>query len=114
MWIIIPQDRLAAVMIKLQCLQFFSYIHSVFIYLRTFFSLLFYLKPSVLVLNLKHNYVNINYFPGKHEIIPRQLDELLEYSGMFIKQNSQPEDNIAFCIVCGDFNMDNLSPGKEF
>ncbi|RUS76581.1 hypothetical protein EGW08_015659 [Elysia chlorotica] len=52
-------------------------------------------------------------YQGKHEIIPRQLDELLEYSQVFMAKTRRAEDNIAFCIVCGDFNMDNLSPADE-
>ncbi|GFO06111.1 sphingomyelin phosphodiesterase 3 [Plakobranchus ocellatus] len=52
-------------------------------------------------------------YQGTRNIISKQLDEVLEYSKEFINFNNQADDNIAFCIVCGDFNMDNLSPADQ-
>ena len=53
-------------------------------------------------------------FSGEHKIIEKELDELLEYSREFVQENHKADDNIAFSIVCGDFNMDNMSPGERY
>lgn len=48
---------------------------------------------------------------GEGEVRCEQLDMVLKWIGDFQAANAQPEEEVAFDVLCGDFNFDNCSPG---
>lgn len=51
-------------------------------------------------------------FQGSEAVLLSQLTDALIFITLFKEQTTQPRDIIDFDIVCGDFNADNMSPGK--
>ncbi|XP_013072416.2 sphingomyelin phosphodiesterase 3-like isoform X2 [Biomphalaria glabrata] len=52
-------------------------------------------------------------YQGKDQIIPKQLDEMLDWIKQFKAENTKFGDIELFCLVCGDFNFDNFSPADR-
>lgn len=48
---------------------------------------------------------------GEGEVRCEQLDMVIKWIGDFQAANAQPEEEVAFDVLCGDFNFDNCSPG---
>lgn len=51
-------------------------------------------------------------FQGSEVILLSQLTDILIFVSLFKEQNALSEEIIDFDIICGDFNADNMSPGK--
>jgi hypothetical protein len=51
-------------------------------------------------------------FQGSEAVLLSQLTDAVIFVSLFKEQTTQPRDIIDFDIVCGDFNADNMSPGK--
>ncbi|CAG5116630.1 unnamed protein product [Candidula unifasciata] len=49
-------------------------------------------------------------YQGKEPVIPKQLDEIYDWTKEFVQRNTELGDKILFELLCGDFNFDNLSP----
>ncbi|XP_068180699.1 sphingomyelin phosphodiesterase 5 isoform X2 [Antennarius striatus] len=47
---------------------------------------------------------------GEGEIRCEQLDMVTDWIGNFQAVNQQPNEDVAFDVLCGDFNFDNCSP----
>ena len=53
-------------------------------------------------------------YQGVSNVHALQLDETLEWVTSFKKSNSDDsKELIAFDLICGDFNLDNYSPGNQ-
>jgi hypothetical protein len=52
-------------------------------------------------------------FQGSEAVLLSQLTDAMIFISLFKEQTAQRRDVIDFDIVCGDFNADNMSPGKE-
>ena len=50
--------------------------------------------------------------PGDKPIVEKQLDSLLEWTDSFRQETLGQSERVVFDVLCGDFNIDNLSPGK--
>lgn len=50
---------------------------------------------------------------GEGEVRCEQLDMVIKWIGDFQAANAQPEEEVAFDVLCGDFNFDNCSPGSS-
>lgn len=48
---------------------------------------------------------------GEGEVRCEQLDMVIKWIGDFQAANRQPDEEVAFDVLCGDFNFDNCSPG---
>lgn len=42
----------------------------------------------------------------------KQLDDIQVWTDEFIKDTKKTGEKVVFDIICGDFNFDNMSPGK--
>lgn len=51
-------------------------------------------------------------FQGSEAVLLSQLTDTMIFVSLFKEKTTQPRDIIDFDIVCGDFNADNMSPGK--
>ncbi|BFZ13435.1 hypothetical protein BsWGS_16473 [Bradybaena similaris] len=49
-------------------------------------------------------------YQGKEPVIPKQLDEIYNWTKEFVQKNTEQGDKVLFELLCGDFNFDNLSP----
>ncbi|KAL4234906.1 hypothetical protein ACF0H5_006547 [Mactra antiquata] len=49
---------------------------------------------------------------GTNEIVNHQLAQIADWSTLFIEQTTRDCDKIMFDVICGDFNIDNMSPGE--
>lgn len=49
--------------------------------------------------------------PGEGEIRCEQLNMVTKWIGDFQAANRQPDEDVVFDVLCGDFNFDNCSPG---
>ncbi|CAG11985.1 unnamed protein product, partial [Tetraodon nigroviridis] len=47
---------------------------------------------------------------GEGEVRCEQLDMVIKWIGDFQAANRQPDEEVAFDVLCGDFNFDNCSP----
>ncbi|XP_070574346.1 sphingomyelin phosphodiesterase 5-like [Ptychodera flava] len=52
-------------------------------------------------------------YQGKDPIHQIQMNEILQWQEEFRTKSLQDGEVIAFDILCGDFNFDNMSPGEE-
>ncbi|XP_045194176.2 sphingomyelin phosphodiesterase 3-like [Mercenaria mercenaria] len=50
-------------------------------------------------------------FQGDNPIVYRQLTEILKWSSEFRAETFEDGDEVLFDMLCGDFNIDNMSPG---
>lgn len=50
-------------------------------------------------------------YQGETPIIQKQLDEVQLWTKEFRAMTSGQGDIVTFDILCGDFNLDNISPG---
>lgn len=48
---------------------------------------------------------------GDGEVRCEQLDMVIKWIGDFQAAKRQPDEEVAFDVLCGDFNFDNCSPG---
>lgn len=48
---------------------------------------------------------------GEGEIRCDQLNMVTKWIGDFQAANGQPDEDVVFDVLCGDFNFDNCSPG---
>lgn len=48
---------------------------------------------------------------GEGDVRCEQLDMVIKWIGEFQAANRQPDEEVAFDVLCGDFNFDNCSPG---
>ena len=48
---------------------------------------------------------------GEGEIRCEQLNMLTKWIGDFQAANREPDEDVVFDVLCGDFNFDNCSPG---
>lgn len=48
---------------------------------------------------------------GEGEIRCEQLNMVTKWIGDFQAANGQPDEEVVFDVLCGDFNFDNCSPG---
>lgn len=51
-------------------------------------------------------------FQGDNPVVHNQLHEILEWTGEFRRDTADPDDKVVLDILCGDFNIDNMSPGE--
>lgn len=51
-------------------------------------------------------------FQGSEVVLLSQLTDILIFVSLFKEKNTLSEEIIDFDIICGDFNADNMSPGK--
>lgn len=51
-------------------------------------------------------------FQGDKPVVQKQLDCLLEWTTKFRQDTSEHSETVMFDVICGDFNIDNLSPGE--
>lgn len=51
-------------------------------------------------------------FQGSEAVLLSQLTDVMIFVSLFKAKKTQPKDIIDFDVVCGDFNADNMSPGK--
>lgn len=51
---------------------------------------------------------------GDGRIRCEQLDMVTSWIADFQAANKQPEEEVVFDVLCGDFNFDNCSPGVSF
>jgi sphingomyelin phosphodiesterase 3 len=51
-------------------------------------------------------------FQGSEDVLLSQLTDILISVSLFKEQNTFADEIIDFDIICGDFNADNMSPGK--
>ena len=52
-------------------------------------------------------------YQGDEDLIGPFLTEAQSRFNEFRLQNLQESENCAFSVICGDFNFDNISPGKK-
>ncbi|ESO82765.1 hypothetical protein LOTGIDRAFT_229790 [Lottia gigantea] len=52
-------------------------------------------------------------YQGKLNINCKQLDEIVKWTKEFREKSKKDNDIVAFDIICGDFNFDNISPGDK-
>lgn len=50
---------------------------------------------------------------GEGEIRCEQLNMVTKWIGDFQAANRQPDEDVVFDVLCGDFNFDNCSPGTS-
>lgn len=50
---------------------------------------------------------------GEGEVRCEQLDMVIKWIGDFQAASRQPDEEVAFDVLCGDFNFDNCSPGSS-
>lgn len=50
---------------------------------------------------------------GEGEIRCLQLDMVTKWIRDFQQENKQPDEEVVFDVLCGDFNFDNCSPGEK-
>lgn len=50
-------------------------------------------------------------FQGDNPVVVHQLSEILEWSSQFRADTEEKGDTVLFDMLCGDFNIDNMSPG---
>lgn len=50
---------------------------------------------------------------GEGEVRCEQLDMVIKWIGDFQAASRQPNEEVAFDVLCGDFNFDNCSPGPS-
>lgn len=48
---------------------------------------------------------------GEGDVRCEQLDMVIKWIGEFQASTRQPDEEVAFDVLCGDFNFDNCSPG---
>ena len=54
-------------------------------------------------------------YQQKENLIGAAMDEVHKVFNEFRTQNSDPEnEEVSFAVIGGDFNFDNISPGKAF
>jgi hypothetical protein len=51
-------------------------------------------------------------FQGSEVILLSQLTDIFIFVSLFKEKNALSKEIIDFDIICGDFNADNMSPGK--
>lgn len=51
-------------------------------------------------------------FQGSEAVVLSQLTDIMVFVSLFKEKKTQPRDIIDFDVVCGDFNADNMSPGR--
>jgi len=56
--------------------------------------------------------VHTQAFQGSEAVLLSQLTDVMVFVSLFKEKKTQPRDIIDFDVVCGDFNADNISPGK--
>jgi hypothetical protein len=56
--------------------------------------------------------VHTQAFQGSEAVLLSQLTDIMIFVSLFKEKKTQPRDIIDFDVVCGDFNADNMSPGK--
>merc|ERR1719221_67225 len=49
-------------------------------------------------------------YEGPHHLIDAALTEVNEVVNKFRKESVTNTENVLFDVICGDFNMDNMSP----
>lgn len=52
-----------------------------------------------------------NPISGEGEIRCIQLEMVTKWIAEFQAANKQPDEDVVFDVLCGDFNFDNCSPG---
>ncbi|XP_068616427.1 sphingomyelin phosphodiesterase 5 [Brachionichthys hirsutus] len=76
------------------------------------------LSVKVLIKQNPNHKTTVGYFncthlhapEGEGEIRCEQLDMITEWIGNFQAVNRQPNEDVVFDVLCGDFNFDNCSP----
>lgn len=48
---------------------------------------------------------------GEGEVRCEQLNMVTKWIGDFQAANKEPDEDVVFDVLCGDFNFDNCSPG---
>ncbi len=48
---------------------------------------------------------------GTKPIVSSQMSEILLWTTEFRERHDAPGEHVTFDILCGDFNIDNMSPG---
>lgn len=52
-------------------------------------------------------------YQGTEPVVVRQMDDILRWTEEFRQQTHDVRDVVLFDILCGDFNIDNISPGDQ-
>ncbi|XP_052231861.1 sphingomyelin phosphodiesterase 3-like isoform X3 [Dreissena polymorpha] len=52
-------------------------------------------------------------FQGTKPIVSSQMSEILLWTTEFRERHDAPGEHVTFDILCGDFNIDNMSPGES-
>jgi hypothetical protein len=46
-------------------------------------------------------------------VLTRQLDDVVRWTAQFRQETHSEQETVECDMVCGDFNFDNLSPGRS-
>ena len=50
---------------------------------------------------------------GKENLVGRAMTEVQSEFATFRNRNAACNEKVAFAVIAGDFNIDNISPGKK-
>jgi sphingomyelin phosphodiesterase 3 len=53
-------------------------------------------------------------YQGEHDLIGPSMTEAQSEFNKFQKKSLKSGEKIAFAVICGDFNFDNISPGNKY
>ena len=57
--------------------------------------------------------IGSSFLQGKENLVGRAMTEVQSEFATFRNRNAACNEKVAFAVIAGDFNIDNISPGKK-